>query len=88
MQGPSGTFSDLERENRRYSLQVTSNLSFLGAFWRKIVNTQENCFFLKKGIVPWNVLNTMQRNGAKSVEKLRRHYRKTEKKVGKKRVFA
>jgi len=39
-QGPSGTFSDLGRENRRYSLQVLSNLSILDVFRRKIVKTQ------------------------------------------------
>jgi len=36
--------------------------------------------FLKKRIVRWNVLNTVQPKRAKSVEKLRRYYRNTEKK--------
>jgi len=43
--------------------------------------------FFKKGIVCWNVLYTMQRKGAKSVEKLRRYYRKTEKKSEKSFFF-
>jgi len=67
-QGPSGTFSDLERENWRYSLQVMSNLSFFDVFRRKIAKTQD-ISYLRKGIVRHNVLNTMQPKGAKSVEK-------------------
>jgi len=59
IQWPFGTFSDLDRENRRYSLQVMSNLSFLDVFRRKIVETQDIWLFLKKGIVRWNVLNIM-----------------------------
>jgi len=35
---------------------------------------------LERGILFWNVLNTMQHKGGKSVEKLRRYYRKTDKK--------
>jgi len=56
------------------------NLSFLDVFRRNIVKTQDNLLFLKKGIVRWDVLSTMQPKEAKSVEKLRRYYRKTEKK--------
>jgi len=61
-----------------------SNLAFLKLLcfddFRKIVKTQYTWLFKKKGIVRWNVLNTMQPEGVKSVEKLRRYYQKTEKK--------
>jgi len=56
-----------------------SYLSVLDVFPRKIVKTQDICIIRKK-IVRLNVLNTMQPKGAKSVEKLRGYYRKTEKK--------
>jgi len=66
IQGLSGTFSDLECENRRYSLQVISNISL----W---------LIFFRKGIVRGNLPNTMQPKGPKSVEKFRSFYRKTDK---------
>jgi len=60
-------------------LQAKSNSSFwafsvVKSFKHKIFD-----FFLK-GIVRWTVLNTMQLKGAKSVEKLQKYYRKTDKK--------
>jgi len=36
--------------------------------------------FSKKGFVRWNVMNTLQPEGAKSAEKLQRYYRITDKK--------
>ena len=54
-------------------------------FWKFVVvkslmHAQDNWFFYFNGIVCWNVLNTMQPDGAKLVKKLRRYYRKTERK--------
>jgi len=56
-----------------------ANFAFLDVFRRKTVKHKIFEFFLI-GIVCWNVLNTMRPIGAKPVEKLRRYYRKTEKK--------
>jgi len=47
---------------------------------RKSVKTQDVWVFFKEELFFWNVLNTMRPEGAKSVEKSRKYYRKTEKK--------
>jgi len=62
-------------------VQFASYIKFIifGRFRHKIVKHKIFDFFFK-GIVRWNVLNTMQPKGAKSAEKLRRYYRNTEKK--------
>jgi len=53
---------------------------FFNVFCRKIVKNTRHLTFFEKDIICRNVLNTMWPIGAKSVEKLRRSYLKTEKK--------